>query len=94
MRILEFMIVAALVPGFALSATGCSTQQMPEAGYSVRQAVAMQTLNPEAGGTEPVTGLDGKYAATAMDNYQKLPKPADESKSMSLGSLFKVGEGK
>ncbi len=39
-------------------------------GYSVKQAIAAQTLNPEAGGVEPVTGLDGNAGAAVLGGYQ------------------------
>ncbi|MBU1247479.1 MAG: hypothetical protein KKB70_02175 [Proteobacteria bacterium] len=95
MRITPLILSALLIPFL----TGCGTpliqeQAVPAPGYSVRQAVAMQTLNPEAGGTEPVVGLDGKYAQQTMINYQEMPLPSKDAESVDLGSLFNVGGSK
>lgn len=41
-------------------------------GEAVRQAVALQTLNPEAGrNADPVTGIDGQAGKAAIDRYQQ-----------------------
>lgn len=50
-------------------------------GQAVNQAVAQQTLNPDASlNTDPVAGLDGVAANAAIDNYTKSvqtqPEPA------------------
>ncbi|MGE4292479.1 MAG: hypothetical protein AB7E32_09740 [Desulfovibrio sp.] len=73
--------------------SGCASAHRTgvEFGSSTRLALASQTLNPDAGGDAPVEGLDGEWAATAMDNYQKAPQPAREVKAMTLQSLFNVG---
>lgn len=47
-------------------------------GKSVRAAVALQTLNPEAGGDAPVNGLEGRTAKDVYDRYGetfKSPPP-------------------
>lgn len=93
MRLRTLLAAVALLPLAAL-AQGCALtrQHTPEQGYSVGQMLTLQTLNPEAGGTAPVVGLDGKYAEQAMTNYQELPKPNEEAQADDLESLFKVGD--
>lgn len=81
-----------------LQAGGCTTvlhhaeySKTPAFGTSVRAAVAEQVANPDAGTDAPVVGIDGKYAAAAMDKYQKGPK---EKKERAKGSMFGVVGGK
>lgn len=63
------VFAAALIMVLGLS--GCLEPKSKQPfGYSVKQAVAAQTLNPEAGGVEPVTGLDGNAGAAIMGDYQ------------------------
>jgi len=41
-------------------------------GEAVRQATALQTLNPEAGrNADPVLGIDGESGKAAVDRYQE-----------------------
>ncbi|MEF2143901.1 MAG: hypothetical protein V3573_00515 [Desulfovibrionaceae bacterium] len=76
----------------ALPLAGCANKNLSEDfGKSVHQAVAAQTLNPGPASLEPVTGLDGQWAATAMENYRNAPQPAREVKANNLQSLFEVG---
>lgn len=83
-------LTALLVALGFLAASGCATYNGPDDfGDSVHQFQAAQTLNPGPAGTEPMTGLDGKYAAKAVKNYQESPRPAHEAASEGLES--KVG---
>jgi type IV pilus biogenesis protein CpaD/CtpE len=56
-------------------------------GESVRQARAIQTLNPEAGkNNDPVTGLDGESARHAIDRYQEsFRTPAASFEVLGIG---------
>lgn len=70
------------IPGVAVLATfvallgGCAIPATPsydaKFGEAVRQAQALQTLNPDAGkNTDPVTGIDGESGKAAIDRYQE-----------------------
>ena len=64
------------VAGLAVLLAGCGTTATPEYdarfGDAVRQAKALQTLDPEAGrNTDPVTGIDGQAGKSAIDRYQE-----------------------
>lgn len=53
-------------------------------GSSVRYSIRQQTLNPEAANDAPVTGLDGRYAASIAKKYQEGPKTdAKDGQSVS-----------
>jgi hypothetical protein len=64
--------VALAMLAIVLSACAVPTTPNYDAnfGEAVRQARAVQTLNPEASrNTDPVAGIDGQAAATAIDRY-------------------------
>lgn len=62
-------ILVAVLGGCAIPATPAYDAKFGEA---VRQAQAMQTLNPEAGrNTDPVLGIDGESGKAAVDRYQE-----------------------
>lgn len=64
-----FATLAVLLAGCAIPATPSYDAKFGEA---VRQAQAMQTLNPDAGkNTDPVTGIDGESGKAAIDRYQE-----------------------
>ena len=87
------IFTALLVALGFLAATGCADIYggPNDFGDSVHQFQAAQTLNPGPVSLEPVTGLDGKYARKAMQNYQDLPRPAHEAESQGLESNFGIG---
>ena len=61
--------LAVLLAGCAIPATPSYDAKFGEA---VRQAQALQTLNPEAGkNADPVTGIDGESGKAAIDKYQE-----------------------
>lgn len=63
------VVLAMLLGACAVPATPSYDAKFGEA---VRQAQALQTLNPEAGkNTDPVTGIDGRSGAAAIDRYQE-----------------------
>jgi len=63
------VVLAALLGACAIPATPSYDAKFGEA---VRQAQALQTLNPEAGkNTDPVTGIDGQSGKAAIDRYQQ-----------------------
>jgi hypothetical protein len=80
------MMVAALgAAGCASPAPGgfgASTTPYYDArfGEAVRQARALQTLNPEAGRhADPVLGIDGPAAASALENYRESFRAPDRT---------------
>jgi hypothetical protein len=61
---------------------GCASPPAPRYdarfGDAVRQARQMMIINPNAGATTPLVGMDGKAAAEALGRYQdafKAPPP-------------------
>jgi hypothetical protein len=58
---------------FALNGCMSSTPHWDQTfGDSVRQVTALQTLNPHAGqNDDPVDGIDGSSANSAMQSYDK-----------------------
>ncbi len=90
----RILLATIIIPLLAGCTSLVQEQHLPPQGFSVRQAIAMQTLNPDAGGTAPMIGLDGRYAQQAMTNYQEMPLPSKEVESEDLGSIFKVGDSK
>jgi uncharacterized lipoprotein len=75
MRTSLSILLLALVSGCASSPTPRYDARFGEA---VRQARQMMTINPNAGATTPVVGMDGKAAAEALDRYHdafKAPPP-------------------
>ena len=52
------------------AAPGCATDAREPMGASVRQAIAAQTLNPDAGGVEPVEGMDGRTAVRVAESHE------------------------
>ena len=63
------VVLAVLLGACAIPATPSYDTKFGEA---VRQAQALQTLNPEAGkNTDPVTGIDGESGKAAIDRYQE-----------------------
>ncbi|MDR7052189.1 type IV pilus biogenesis protein CpaD/CtpE [Duganella sp. 3397] len=57
-------------------------------GASVQQALAQQTLNPQAGANRsPVNGMDGKAAESVYENYQKSYRtPEAQGSSLTTGT--------
>ena len=56
-------------------------------GEGLNLAKAQQTLNPQAGrNLDPVSGIDGKAAKSAYDEYQKSYRtPVPPSNSFTIG---------
>ena len=75
-----------------LMTTGCASRTPyldSRFGESVSLLKAQQTLNPQAAlNTNPVSGLDGRAAASAYDQYQKsykAPEPLPNAFSIGIG---------
>jgi hypothetical protein len=73
-------------------ATGCVSRTPyldSHFGESVNLLKAQQTLNPQAAlNTNPVTGMDGRAASSAYDQYQKsykAPEPLSNSLTIGIG---------
>lgn len=82
----------AIVGVVALSACAVSTTPKTDArlGEAMTVMRAQQTLNPEASrNTDPVTGLDGKAAKGALDNYRDSFRqpPAETANFLSIGGV-------
>lgn len=82
--------ILALAGVAALS--GCAASTTPKTDARLGEALtvmrAQQTLNPDASrNTDPVTGLDGKAAKGALDNYRdSFRKPPTEAAGfLSIG---------
>jgi hypothetical protein len=99
-------IIAALCAATAASlSSGCATEgaialspsttpQFDRSfGESVRQARALQTLNPEAGRSEdPVRGIDGQAGAAAIDRYhESFRNPAKSLDVLNIGGSLGGG---
>lgn len=72
--------------------SGCAATTTPQTdarlGESMSMMRAQQTMNPDASrNTDPVTGLDGKAAKGALDNYRdSFRKPPTEGATvLSIG---------
>lgn len=77
-----------------LALSGCAVSTTPKTDARMGSALtvmrAQQTLNPEASrNTDPVTGLDGKAAKGALDNYRDSFRqpPAETASFMSIGGV-------
>ncbi|MDT3679999.1 MAG: hypothetical protein ROZ64_14315 [Burkholderiaceae bacterium] len=85
--------VVGTLAAWALLGTACTTPATPNYdarfGEAVRQAKAMQTLNPEAGkNADPVTGIDGESGKNAIDRYQESFKAPPQT-----FEIFDIGGG-
>ena len=80
-----------LIPCLIALLAGCATEP-PHApmGQSVRRAVQAQILNPEAGGDEPVAGLDGPAGQQVMQGYRDSFQP---EKKDGGGDIFSALTG-
>lgn len=79
--------LAGLVAMLALAGCSLSPHYDRQFGSSVQQALAQQTLNPQAGSNRsPVSGMDGKAAESVYENYQKSFR-TPEAHTSSLGSF-------
>ena len=82
------------IPCLLLLLAGCATEPSREPmGQSVRRAVHAQILNPEAGGDEPVAGLDGPAGTAVLKGYRDSFTP---EKKEGGGDIFSalLGGGK
>ena len=76
------LCAAALVSGCA-SHTPHLDRQF---GSAARAAAQQQVLNPATPTTPLITGMDGKAAKSAYDNYQKSYKdPQPQTGALSIG---------
>jgi hypothetical protein len=83
-----------------LALCGCAATTTPQTdahfGEAMTMIKAQQTLNPDASrNTNPVTGLDGKAAKGALDNYRdSFRKPPVDSVNPSVVTGVGGGNGK
>ena len=91
------MTTGALLALVALTLTACnaplpraeqSPNPDPSFGNAVRQARAQQTLNPQASrNNDPVAGIDGQSARSAIENYGKgFKEPSRSFNVLGIGN--------
>jgi type IV pilus biogenesis protein CpaD/CtpE len=76
------MLKQLLIPGslallLAACQSGAELQMDDEFGNSVRQNIAVQTLNPDAGGPDGSATLDGQRVQNAVDDLRTRDVGAD-----------------
>ncbi len=68
-----------------------------EFGHATRATLKAQIINPDAGSNpDPVSGLDGRAARDAINNYQKSfaePKPTENVFNIGVGTNNGGGSG-
>lgn len=80
------------IPILSCLLAGCAAQEPPRPmGQSVRQAIRAQILDPAAGGTEPVAGLDGPAGQAVLQGYRDGFQP---EKKDGGGDIFSALLGK
>ncbi|MET3131778.1 hypothetical protein AAKU55_002041 [Oxalobacteraceae bacterium GrIS 1.11] len=81
-------VVAGTLVALLLAACAETTPQMDSHfGDAARIAWARQVLHPEAvGNPDPVAGMDGRSARSALERYQKsFAEPAPQTNSFMIG---------
>jgi hypothetical protein len=79
------------LPGLCAAAllAGCVSQSPhldQQFGSAVQDAARQQVLNPATPTTPLISGMDGKAAKSAYDNYQKSYKdPQPQTGALSIG---------
>jgi hypothetical protein len=86
----SFKLISACALSVMLTACVANTPEWDQHfGESVRAAIALQTINPNAAkNTDPVLGIDGKAANETMGRYQttfKDPPPTANSFTIGIG---------
>ncbi|MFZ9677876.1 MAG: hypothetical protein ACO3BH_05930 [Quisquiliibacterium sp.] len=82
----------------AIVLSGCASPTTPRLdaafGESVRQARAMQTINPAgSSNTDPVAGIDGESGRAALDRYQEsFRTPPKTFEVMNIGGSSSTGQ--
>ena len=92
-------IIAAVATAAVTALAGCaSTTPNLDArfGEAVREARALQTINPDAAkNPDPVAGLDGRAARSAMERYQESFKtPPATFNVINIGGSITGGGSK
>lgn len=88
-----------IVVAGAVTLSGCVASTTPQAdarhGEAMTMLKAQQTLDPDASrNTDPVTGLDGKAAKGALDNYRDSFRqpPAEAANLLTIGGGIAGGK--
>lgn len=87
-RLCLVSLLACLLAGCAAPAP---TRPM---GQSVRRAMAAQYLNPDAGGAEPVAGLDGPAGQDVLAGYRAGFAPESTGAKADLSAVPLNGAAK
>ncbi|PWF55189.1 pilus assembly protein [Massilia glaciei] len=73
-------ITSALALALAAALSGCAAPAQVGFGDTVRAALGSQVIAPDAArNQDPVSGIDGRAARAASDNYERsftTPQPA------------------
>jgi hypothetical protein len=94
-------ILTILMLALAAALSGCAASNMPITprldaafGESVRQAQAMQTINPAGSkNADPVTGIDGESGRAALDRYQEsFRAPPKTFEVLNIGGSSSSGQ--
>lgn len=74
--------IGIIVPLVFLSA--CAINEAPtiekNLGEAVKHNIAVQTLNPNAGGEDDSTILDGQKAAQVIETYREPPEQVNDTR--------------
>lgn len=93
------LLAAPMVVVLAGLLVGCATPATPNYdasfGEAVRQARALQTLNPAASSnTDPVVGIDGEAGKASIDRYhESFRAPPKTFEVMGIGGSAIGGGG-
>jgi hypothetical protein len=80
----------ALAALCSLTACAGSPRIDRQFGSSVRLAQSQQTIDPQAGATRPVNGMDAQAAASAYEAYQRsFSTPTPQQNNFTIGAGFK-----
>lgn len=90
------LVAAAVTAVSALAGCASPTPNLDaHYGEAVLQAKAQQTINPDASkNMDPVAGIDGRAARSAMTNYQKsFTAPPPTFNVINIGGGISAGGG-
>jgi hypothetical protein len=89
MQIRNLMLMAALPVSLLTACMPLTPHLDSRFGEAASIAKAQQIINPDAAlNPDPVSGVDGKAAQSAMENYDKsfkAPPPTTISNTISIG---------
>lgn len=91
MQIRNLMLMAALPVSLLTACQPLTPNLDSHFGEAVNMAKARQTINPDASqNPDPVSGVDGKAARSAMENYDKSFKTPPKT---TISNTINIGGG-